>query len=510
MLSKINFISCDFVTNVKRFLQGNWANAGQVIKYWLNKKPDPSLVAQIKPELTTALAEGSFDAVTVQGILIYCQLESVAKIKYHNYLSDALVYFKRAAGGNKAFALHMLSMLYERGKICFLDCVELIQRYEKIVTSECCSMAERALAASDLGFFYANGFGTPQDYIKAKKYYLMAVTLGDLRALSNLGALYESGLGVAQDYVQAKEYYEKTARFGESYALDRLGVWYERGLGVTQDYKAAKEYYAAAAELGEASALAHLGFLYEKGLGVTKEFLAAEKYYSQAVNLGDTYAATRLIEAYDGVACWGGSIRTVRLNSFVWFTERQRYRNWLSAKILGGNFGDLDAASSEFLLANTNGVELQVFLKFFQITNYLREQSKQDIGSDYQIRMNDFWRLIRCSARSKRDVEEYLKSHHFPRSFLHANTYRHLRDELGKAISDESAANCGQSVQLFRKYLSAIASQDLSPGEREMVRKLLDSKIEPFTTATKISFFSDREAEKQTEGAELKNVVHCL
>ena len=63
-----------------------------------------------------------------------------------------------------------------------------------------------------LGWFYENGYGVAQDYVRARELYEEAADKGEALAMNNLGGLYERGWGVAQDYVRARELYEKAAR----------------------------------------------------------------------------------------------------------------------------------------------------------------------------------------------------------------------------------------------------------------------------------------------------------
>jgi len=50
---------------------------------------------------------------------------------------------------------------------------------------------------------YANGWGVPQDFAEAVKWYRLAANQGTAKAQAILGAMYADGQGVPQDYVQA-------------------------------------------------------------------------------------------------------------------------------------------------------------------------------------------------------------------------------------------------------------------------------------------------------------------
>src|SRR5215472_807733 len=77
---------------------------------------------------------------------------------------------------------------------------------------------------------YQNGWGVPQDYSKAHKWFEKAAADGNTAAMINLGRLYEQGLGIAQDFGKALEWFQKAAGAGGRDATVNLGRLYERGL----------------------------------------------------------------------------------------------------------------------------------------------------------------------------------------------------------------------------------------------------------------------------------------
>ncbi len=58
-------------------------------------------------------------------------------------------------------------------------------------------------AQYNLAVLYDRGFGVPQDYAEAAKWFLVAAEGGHLDAQANLGTLYANGWGVARDDVLA-------------------------------------------------------------------------------------------------------------------------------------------------------------------------------------------------------------------------------------------------------------------------------------------------------------------
>ena len=58
---------------------------------------------------------------------------------------------------------------------------------------------------------YEKGYGVPQDYMEAVKWYRMAAEQGEAWAQSNLGLMYANGRGVAQDYIEAHKWFNLAA-----------------------------------------------------------------------------------------------------------------------------------------------------------------------------------------------------------------------------------------------------------------------------------------------------------
>jgi len=60
-----------------------------------------------------------------------------------------------------------------------------------------------ARAQFNVGLFYAQGLGVPQDHAEAAKWYRLAASQGYAPAQGSLGALYYLGHGVPQNYAEA-------------------------------------------------------------------------------------------------------------------------------------------------------------------------------------------------------------------------------------------------------------------------------------------------------------------
>jgi hypothetical protein len=66
-------------------------------------------------------------------------------------------------------------------------------------------LAERgdSRAQAYLGFMYANGYGVPQNYFEADRWYFLASEQGNPTAQYMLGLMFDKGHGVPLDYVEA-------------------------------------------------------------------------------------------------------------------------------------------------------------------------------------------------------------------------------------------------------------------------------------------------------------------
>ena len=107
-----------------------------------------------------------------------------------------------------------------------------------------------ASAQNQLGQFYANGRGVPQDYSIARKWYEKAAAQGHGWAQNQLGQLSADELGGLQDYKQAHHWWEQAATHGIAQAQYNLGQLYANGRGGSQNYAAARGWYEKAAAQG--------------------------------------------------------------------------------------------------------------------------------------------------------------------------------------------------------------------------------------------------------------------
>jgi TPR repeat protein len=103
---------------------------------------------------------------------------------------------------------------------------------------------------------------------------------GDSQAQFNLGVSYDQGWGVPQDFVEAAKWYRLAAEQGYSLAQHNLGILYENGRGVQQDFAQALKWYRLAADQNNAFAQNSLGMLYEKGRDVPQDTIRAHMWFN--------------------------------------------------------------------------------------------------------------------------------------------------------------------------------------------------------------------------------------
>lgn len=88
-----------------------------------------------------------------------------------------------------------------------LDLVELVVE-GKLITNFIDEPSADQLCA--LGMKYRLGQGVSKDFIKARRYYLLAVEKGSPDAAYNLAELYNKGKGVAIDKKKVDKWFEKS------------------------------------------------------------------------------------------------------------------------------------------------------------------------------------------------------------------------------------------------------------------------------------------------------------
>ncbi len=142
-----------------------------------------------------------------------------------------------------------------------------------------------------LGELYDLGWGVPQDYAEAVKWYRLAANQGDAEAQANLGRMYEFGQGVPQNYAEAMKWVRLAVNQGNADAEFALGSMYYQGWGVPQSDAEAVKWFRLAANQGEARAQFTLGGMYDTGQGVPQDYVQAYMWFNLSAAQGNQRAA---------------------------------------------------------------------------------------------------------------------------------------------------------------------------------------------------------------------------
>jgi hypothetical protein len=76
----------------------------------------------------------------------------------------------------------------------------------------------------DIGFMYYEGFGVPQDYAEALKWFRLSAEQGYVYAQSSLARIYRSGRGVPKDHVESYAWYSVAVSGGDADAANNRDI----------------------------------------------------------------------------------------------------------------------------------------------------------------------------------------------------------------------------------------------------------------------------------------------
>ena len=151
-------------------------------------------------------------------------------------------------------------------------------------------MLSSPVAAQD----FQKGLAAAQagDFATALLEWTALAEAGDTNAQYNLGIMYDNGYGVPQDYKEAVKWYRLAAEQGQARSQYNLGIMYDNGQGVPQDYKEAVKWYRLAAEQGYAKAQTNLGLMYGKGQGTLQDNATAHMWSNIGAANGEELGGT--------------------------------------------------------------------------------------------------------------------------------------------------------------------------------------------------------------------------
>jgi hypothetical protein len=171
--------------------------------------------------------------------------------------------------------------------------------------------AHNVKACNNLGLFYMNGSGVPQDYFRAMTIFTQTCDAGENAGCINLGDLYHEGKGVEKNDIRAVELFSKACDAGNSTGCTNLGNMYHFGSGVARDDSRALVLYTRACNAGDGQGCNNLGIMYDNGWGISKDdSLAVNLYVKSCIdenadgcgNLGNHYRLGLGIEKDTGKA----------------------------------------------------------------------------------------------------------------------------------------------------------------------------------------------------------------
>jgi len=134
---------------------------------------------------------------------------------------------------------------------------------------------------------YANNLIIGKNNLKeGEKILKQQATIGDGDCAYELGMLYyEEGTKYSKEYfVPSLKYFKLAASKGNDKAICMLGNMYFMGNGVPSNSTAALEYYYKAAEKGNGVAMFALGLAFSEGRGVNQDKEEALKWFKKVVN----------------------------------------------------------------------------------------------------------------------------------------------------------------------------------------------------------------------------------
>ena len=222
-------------------------------------------------------------------------------------------------------------------------------------------------AQFNLGSLYYQGWGLPQDYKEAAKWFRKAAEQRHVYAQVTLGTIYAEGIQgvIEEDYPQALMWFIFAAAQGDMEAMEfrdvlatrmtptqiteaqkmarefkpedayakllrelktlaeqddaaaqlRVGLMYYNGQGVLQDYAEAMQWFRKSALQGNPFAQSNVAYMYEKGEGVPQDYVEAARWYRQAAEQGNAQAQFTLGYMYEK----GLGMQQDEVRALMWF-----------------------------------------------------------------------------------------------------------------------------------------------------------------------------------------------
>jgi TPR repeat protein len=137
-------------------------------------------------------------------------------------LAVALAYFEKAAQEKDAEAQYRLGYALDLSND--RDLVNQAKVLYKLAAAQ-----GHTEAAYEIGSFYQEEMGQPENKAKTLDWYRRAAEAGHAQACTRLGELYRSGDGVPKDPAKAAEWFEEGASRGDPGSMEKLASMYQSG-----------------------------------------------------------------------------------------------------------------------------------------------------------------------------------------------------------------------------------------------------------------------------------------
>ena len=238
--------------------------------------------------LRVAAEKGNVQALNAWGnLLLDAGVNSADTNAAAARLSQAVDFFRRAAGMGDANGLYNLGMCYARG---------LGEKRDDSSAFLCFrSAAEKGhpAAMNSFGWFLREGRVGAPDLEFAAQWFQKAASLGDPTAMFNLALAHLRGEGMQKDTEKAAKLMKEAAEAGSPEAMDAWGVTLVRGdCGVKMDKAEAVRWFKKSAAEGYPPAMENLVQCYDNGWGVPQDDALALKWKMRSrAARGDAAAA---------------------------------------------------------------------------------------------------------------------------------------------------------------------------------------------------------------------------
>lgn len=274
-------------------------------------------------------------------------------------LTQAAVWYRKAAEQGNAKAQNSLGVLYCTGDGVEKDKKQAVQWYHKAAKQG------NGSAMFNLGAAYYNGEGVGIDDTVALAWFLLSSEAGDSNgrdaakraegehpqwrsddAYLAVGQMYEKGDELPHDTSRAAVWYRKAADRGNAQATLNLASLYVRG----KEYESAKQWCDIAAGKHLEGGYYCLGFLFQNGLGAAKDPHEAFKWYLLGARAGQVQSMRIVAQKYEK----GDGVERDVPSALAWFliaTRRGDQDSLVDAKRLAAAITRKDGKNTKMKLA---------------------------------------------------------------------------------------------------------------------------------------------------------------